>query len=851
LAVALAASAWTVDLPDSLRDRVRENIGRHVDAETLTAWRDSCDTEAAAAFDFLFAWLPPSDLAAWRADQVISDVRLALKTRQEAPWRDEIDDALFTTYVLPHRVSQEPIQPWRRELHELLWDRVKGKTLREAALEVNRFCREHATFKGSSFRDQGPLTTMERGIGRCEEEMIFFASAARSVGIPARQCFTPYWMANDNNHAWNEVWTGDGWHYLGACEPTPDVDIAWFTEAARRAGVVLSTAYGEWLFPNEEVYRQRDGQTLINSTDVYTTPGRVAIRWHGADITPVHVHIFNWGSLTQLCEFAAEDEMVLGPGDYVLGAEIDSVPVLAAVTVRAGERSVVTFDPDLDDSSRLGWLEDGFWLRYPVPLTGDASDRPTVEPLTQRTHELAISRNDLCRSERARLDAGTTARIAARAAREIAERGDRLEAILAHIESAGVRMGAWSAFLAATEGDTFSVAADLILEMDVKDFFECDSSSARTALRESIRLRVLRDALPDTIWTEFVLSPRIDRQPGDFAMWTNLPLLHRDGALADARFVHRRFAEAVRAVDRTRFGSISTPSEVWKLGVATEWSARVGLVGLLRRNGIPARVPWREEWVDVWVDGEWIPVDPLDADSWNRREGGISAAYATSSRLTVSFLDLGAPMIRAEGWRHFRLARLEDGRFEPLYAEYPVRDGRLEMEIAPGEWWLFGGQRNHAGCPRVAVQRFTAEAGQTVELEMDIGIPADERDPKDLAPRQLSGELLSTFGLEPWPDDLDAETRLLFVWTEGSEACRRTADALHSALDDAGPGLSLKEFEVTTDDELSGIVDDRSRLPVVALIERGSRRTLLFTTGIQLAIGDLIRQAMLLGEAGR
>jgi hypothetical protein len=70
------------------------------------AWRDTCKAAEARAFDFLFAWLPSSDLAAWRADRVIADIRLALATRAVIPWSDLVDEETFLRFVLPHRVAQ-------------------------------------------------------------------------------------------------------------------------------------------------------------------------------------------------------------------------------------------------------------------------------------------------------------------------------------------------------------------------------------------------------------------------------------------------------------------------------------------------------------------------------------------------------------------------------------------------------------------------------------------------------------------------------------------------------------------------------------------------------------------------
>lgn len=52
---------------------------------------------------------------------------------------------------------------------------------------------------------------MKTAYGRCGEESTFTVAALRSVGIPARQVYTPRWAHTDDNHAWVEAWVnGNG-----------------------------------------------------------------------------------------------------------------------------------------------------------------------------------------------------------------------------------------------------------------------------------------------------------------------------------------------------------------------------------------------------------------------------------------------------------------------------------------------------------------------------------------------------------------------------------------------------------------------------------------------------------------
>lgn len=83
--------------------------------------------------------------------------------------------------------------------------------MRNAILEVNHWCHEKAVYQPSDARTSSPLATVRTAYGRCGEESTFLVAALRSVGIPARQVYTPRWAHTDDNHAWVEAWAdGNG-----------------------------------------------------------------------------------------------------------------------------------------------------------------------------------------------------------------------------------------------------------------------------------------------------------------------------------------------------------------------------------------------------------------------------------------------------------------------------------------------------------------------------------------------------------------------------------------------------------------------------------------------------------------
>ncbi len=81
--------------------------------------------------------------------------------------------------------------------------------------------------------------------GRCGEESTFLVAALRSVGIPARQVYTPRWAHTDDNHAWVEAWADGKWYFLGACEPEPVLNLGWFNAPASRGNADAYKKYSD------------------------------------------------------------------------------------------------------------------------------------------------------------------------------------------------------------------------------------------------------------------------------------------------------------------------------------------------------------------------------------------------------------------------------------------------------------------------------------------------------------------------------------------------------------------------------------------------------------------------------
>jgi hypothetical protein len=242
--------------------------------------------------------------------------------------------------------------------------------MEEAALEVNRWCGEHVGFKPTQRRDQGVFETLASGYGRCEEMMIVHISALRSVGIPARQTWTPFWAVSDNNHAWTEIWVDGSWHYAGACEPSDRLDDAWFNESVKGAALVCSSVFGP-AAEGEDVYREEERFSIVNSIGHYLEPGTlvatVSEGGRAAPGIPVTVAVWNFGGLRAIArresDESGEIEIRLGDGTYFICAGGPGAHDWSLATIESGRAARIALalddSPDFEASFRLLYAEEG------------------------------------------------------------------------------------------------------------------------------------------------------------------------------------------------------------------------------------------------------------------------------------------------------------------------------------------------------------------------------------------------------------------------------------------------------------------------------------------------------------
>ena len=307
------------------------------------------------ALDFLKAYMPLSDIADYDEAFFDTQVDYAFKARDFFTWGKTIPDDVFRHFVLVYRVNNENLDSSRVVFFEELKDRIKNMSMYDAALEVNHWCHEYVNYKAADGRTSAPLSTRRTSHGRCGEESTFTVTALRSVSIPARQCYTPRWAHTDDNHAWVEVWIDGKWYHLGACEPEPELNVAWFDAPAKRAMMVHTTVFGKGYEGKEEVNLEKELYTKINLLENYAPTKKIFVKVNDLDGNPIEnaevdFGLYNYAEYYPISQSKTNKEglafLTTGLGDLMIWANKETNYAYKKISVKEVDTIFLTLLPN-------------------------------------------------------------------------------------------------------------------------------------------------------------------------------------------------------------------------------------------------------------------------------------------------------------------------------------------------------------------------------------------------------------------------------------------------------------------------------------------------------------------------
>ena len=550
-----------------------------IDAEGLTS-------EERNALMFLYAYMPVGDITDYSGEFYLENVRSSFATREETTWGKSIPDEVFRHFVLPVRVNNEALDRSRMIFHDELMPRLEGLSMYDAVLEVNHWCHEKANYQPSDARTSSPLATVKTAYGRCGEESTFLVAALRSVGIPARQVYTPRWAHTDDNHAWVEAWADGKWYFLGACEPEPVLNLGWFNEPASRGMLMHTKVFGRYEGP-EDVMRTTANYTEINVIGNYAQNAPISVRVTDINGKPVadacvRFGIYNYAEFYPVSsQHTGEDGLAslsAGLGDMVVLAVKDHAFGMRKVSFGKDKEVELKLEHQVGDTLSLSLLSLDI-----VPPAGD-STLPDVTPEQRAENDIRFNREDSIRNA------------------YIATFPDA-DAIRTFASETGYDAEAVTPYIIASRGNASEIEAFL------KDAAERKMRKRALDLLGTLAEKDLRDA--EVISEED--AARFRANPLAWVEWCKDSLTLRD--------------------DLCTVGTVISPEGVWKSRIADRTSRNTFFVAVARSLGIPAWIDRVTGYVLYKENGEDVAVDFESGSSEQVAEGTLKLAYSPIPRL--------------------------------------------------------------------------------------------------------------------------------------------------------------------------------------------------------------------------
>ncbi len=670
------------------------------------------------ALMFLYSYMPIGDLTDYEGTFYLENVRTTLEARERMPWGKKIPPDIFRHFVLPVRVNNENMDESRMVFYKELKDRVSHLSLYEAVLEVNHWCHEKVTYAPSDSRTSSPLSSVKSAYGRCGEESTLTVAALRSVGIPARQVYTPRWAHTDDNHAWVEAWVDGKWYFLGACEPEPVLNMGWFNGPAYRGMLMHTKVFGSYEGP-EEIMERTPVYTEINVTSNYAPTAEVTltVKDENGMIIPdadVEFKIYNYAGFYTVARKKTNPDGVCklsaGKGDMIawvtqegkIGFEKISFNQDKQVEVMIRNRAEALINTKID---------------IVPPVDG-------AIPVSVTEEQIAENAKRLQEEDRIRTTYMETFQTEEQVRKFAKELNADPEPLLPLVMGSRGNHEPIKQFLREAGPEKRGEAIALLQVISAKD------------LRDTHDKATLEDHLYYSLHPEhalyyaYIMNPRVSNElitpyKAFFREKFDTELAEQAGK--DPELLVKWIQKEIRLRDELNPQQIPVmPKGVWKARVADTHSRNIFFVSLARSLGIPARMePVTQKvqyYTDAWIDVNFETEKPAD-----NRQGKVIATYTPVSALPDP-----------KYYNHFTISKvLPDGELQTLNFRAGTNvdmglgntwSGILKQPFSldEGDYMLVTGTRLANGGVLGDVRFFHIEAGKTTSIDLVMRESEDE-----------------------------------------------------------------------------------------------------------------------------
>ena len=703
-----------LQLEPSLTEKIEQHYEEWMECcpnrkSEVDAWIANASEDEVICMKYLYAYMHPCDIVSYDVETIASYVKATLEMYANIPYAKQVPPELFFTYVLSVRVNNEDLDQSRAWIYSELSERVKSKkTMTEAALEVNYWCYEKATYIPSDGRTLAPFGMCRSARGRCGEESTLAVSAMRSVGIPARQCYVPRWAHCDDNHAWVEIWADGDWHYLGACEPEAVLDKGWFTAAASKAMLVHAKAFSD-LESSAEIAYKTPLYALMNVTERYADCERltVTVTHHGVPVQNVTVafSLVNYSELFPLHrEKTASDGTVsflTGKGDLYVSTVYNGKYLGKKVDMRVQQSVVLEMEEAVNPEKMKGVTEAYFELNPPY----EAMPKNVKAQLDEHKARLAQ-----CEKIRAAYEAGFVKE-------EVTEEAEDAKKTKAedpwhhYLVNARGNREEIEKFQASTEfsDEDKRLMLDTLRE---KDFLDTSADVLASYVRAALPHK---ERFSKEVYQKYLLAPRAGDEKLMGSRNRIVQLIEEKAVFSKdlpitAQMIWFYVNHRLKTVPD--YGTGNWPAEAdgcIKCEMITEVSKRVVFVEICRAMGIPARLnPITGKAEAVFEKNGEICFEAMETE--------VQKNDTQEKQLALTLVNKSDRKL--EYWLHMTIARFEKDAYHTLnYEEMALEPGEEKtIFVAPGAYRTITTRRQINGSVSCIANSFVMNADRTLEL---------------------------------------------------------------------------------------------------------------------------------------
>ena len=683
--------------------------------------------EVALALKFLYTTMPLSDVGNYGVSSFLDYAEHGVFLWENSPYVKKMPEEIFLNYILYHRINTEEILDCRSIFYEDLKDRIQGKSMAEAAIEINYWCAEKATYHTTDNRTIAPINVYRCGNGRCGEESTFTISALRSAGIPARQVYAPFWSHCDDNHAWVELWCDGKWYFTGACEPEPILNKGWFTNASSRAMMVQSRWFDKIVPENEDVNGIEGNAMVLNQLRRYADVKEVSIRLKKPDGTPaagtrLSLEVFNYSQFLPIAHMVTDEKgeihVTTGKGSLHITVMQDGLWAEGAIDTRKEDILELTLK---EFAIPEGWQNFDSIAPIDTPVN---TDQPTEEQKEERDRRLAEA---------------------------LKIRTAKVEAFIPD----------WKVDFVDKAGENKEVCEKLMSVLTDKDRIDAKPAVLKSHVDAALHLK---DAYPENIYYSYVLNPRVFNEVmTDYrgAIAAAFPEEAKAAFREDPKAIWSWIEENIKVCPEAEQESVYfVPTASLKIRKSSELSRHILFVAIARTLGVPARLNP--------MDGamEYLMPDSVKqgAEAYeNSKFQAVIAGKAKEARLV--FIDGGLTWTYNQNWS---IARLEKDGYLPLELEdLSWENGKLAIEADPGIYRILTGNRLPNGNVFGKSLTFSVEKGEEKTVELSFREAKLNDMLEDIA--ILPFNLLEKDGTKVPAADVTRGGRKILFWLEVSK----------------------------------------------------------------------------------